>query len=171
MIFALGSWHRAPKALGISRGLSVLLKILHLLIFACAGSSLLHVGFLQLQQARATLPCSEWASHCGGFSCCGAGGFGCTGFSSCGAQASLLRSTWNLPGPGIEPVFPALAGGFLSTVPVGKSLSVSLYTNETTHRWGKTASRQSPERPPWKGQGLGTGFSHQRPIKSVMPVQ
>ena len=28
---------------------------------------------------------------------------------------------WNLPGPGIEPVFPALAGAFLPTVPPGKA--------------------------------------------------
>ena len=28
---------------------------------------------------------------------------------------------WDLPGPGLEPVFPALAGGFLTTVPAGKS--------------------------------------------------
>ena len=28
---------------------------------------------------------------------------------------------WNLPGPGIEPTSPALAGGFLSSVPLGKS--------------------------------------------------
>ena len=27
---------------------------------------------------------------------------------------------WNLPGPGIEPVFSALAGGFLATEPPGK---------------------------------------------------
>ena len=27
---------------------------------------------------------------------------------------------WDLPGLGIEPVSPALAGGFLSTVPPGK---------------------------------------------------
>ena len=27
---------------------------------------------------------------------------------------------WDLPGPGLEPVFPALAGGFLTTVPPGK---------------------------------------------------
>ena len=30
---------------------------------------------------------------------------------------------WDLPGPGLEPVFPALAGGFLTTVPPGKSCS------------------------------------------------
>ena len=27
---------------------------------------------------------------------------------------------WDLPGPGLEPVSPALAGGFLITVPPGK---------------------------------------------------
>ena len=32
---------------------------------------------------------------------------------------------WDLPGPGIEPVSPALAGGFLTTAPPGKSLLVS----------------------------------------------
>ena len=55
----------------------------------------------------------------------GAGG---GGFSSCscglrsgGALAYLLCSKWNLPGPGIESVSPALADEFLSTVPPGKS--------------------------------------------------
>ena len=28
---------------------------------------------------------------------------------------------WDLPGPGLKPVSPALAGGFLITVPPGKS--------------------------------------------------
>ena len=27
---------------------------------------------------------------------------------------------WDLPGPGLEPMSPALAGGFLTTVPPGK---------------------------------------------------
>ena len=37
--------------------------------------------------------------------------------SSCGAQAQSLGAwygMWNLPGPGIESMFPALAGGFLT---------------------------------------------------------
>ena len=34
----------------------------------------------------------------------------------------LLRGMWDLPGPGIEPVSPALAGGSLTTGPPGKSL-------------------------------------------------
>ena len=42
--------------------------------------------------------------------------------SSCGARALLLRGMWDLPGPGMEPVSPALAGGFLTTAPPGKSL-------------------------------------------------
>ena len=40
--------------------------------------------------------------------------------SSCGARAQLLHSMRDLPGPGLEPVSPALAGGFLTTVPLGK---------------------------------------------------
>ena len=28
---------------------------------------------------------------------------------------------WDLPGPGLEPVYPALAEGFLTTAPPGKS--------------------------------------------------
>ena len=34
------------------------------------------------------------------------------GLSTCEAQASLLRGTWDLPRPGIEPTSAALAGGF-----------------------------------------------------------
>ena len=74
-----------------------------ILIFDCAGSSLLHAGFLSLPGAGATLGCSAWASHRGGFSCCGAQALRHTGFSSCsswalqlglsscGAQTQLLR--------------------------------------------------------------------------------
>ena len=40
--------------------------------------------------------------------------------SSCGARAQLLRGMWDLPGPGIEPMSPALAGGLPTTVPPGK---------------------------------------------------
>ena len=47
----------------------------------------------------------------------------CTAFSSCGAQAYLFHSMRDLPGPGIKPVSPALAGGLLSTAPLGKSVT------------------------------------------------
>ena len=48
------------------------------------------------------------------------------GLSRCGTQAQLLRGMWDLPGPGTEPVSPALAGGFLTTVPPGKPHKCSL---------------------------------------------
>ena len=104
------------------------------------GSSLLLAGFLQLGRAGATLRCCAWASHCGGFSCCGAQALGTRAtvvvahglsscgsqalehrLSSCGARAQLLRGMWDLPGPRLEPVSPALEGGFLITEPPGKS--------------------------------------------------
>ena len=37
--------------------------------------------------------------------------------SSCGSRARLLRGMWNLPRPGLEPMSPALAGGFPTTAP------------------------------------------------------
>ena len=96
-------------------------------IFGCIGFSLLHMGFLQLRQAGPTLRCGAWTSHCGGFPCCRARAPGARasvvvarGLSSCGAWAQLLRSMWDLPRSGIEPVSPALAGGFLIIVPPGK---------------------------------------------------
>ena len=41
--------------------------------------------------------------------------------SNCGSRAQLLRGTWDLPRPGLEPASPALAGRFLTTAPPGKS--------------------------------------------------
>ena len=40
--------------------------------------------------------------------------------SSCGSRAQLLRGMWDLPGPGLEPVSPALAGRLSTTAPPGK---------------------------------------------------
>ena len=40
--------------------------------------------------------------------------------SSCGSRAQLLRGMWDLPRPGLEPIFPALAGRFSTTAPPGK---------------------------------------------------
>ena len=105
----------------------------------CIESLLLHADFLWLRWAGATLCCGAQASHCGGFSCCRAWALGtrtsvavacwlsscglqaleCS-LSSCGTWAYLLRSMWDLPGPGLKPVSPALASRFLTTVPSGK---------------------------------------------------
>ena len=102
---------------------------LFIFIFGCVGSSLLHLGFLQLQRVGATLRCGARASPYGGFSCCAVWALGMRAsvvvaheLSSCGAWAQLLRGMWDLPGPGLKPMSPALAGRFLSTAPPGKSL-------------------------------------------------
>ena len=49
-------------------------------------------------------------------------GIGAFRLSSCDTRAYLPCGMWDLPGPRIEPVFPELAVGFLTTGPVGKSL-------------------------------------------------
>ena len=46
--------------------------------------------------------------------------------SSCGSRAQLLRSMWDLPRPGLEPVSAALAGRFSTTAPPGKPLRVGI---------------------------------------------
>ena len=43
----------------------------------------------------------------------------------------MLRGRWDLPGPGLEPVSPALTGRFLTTAPPGKSQRYVLFKN-----WG-----------------------------------
>ena len=124
------------------RGSNFFKKIdLFIFIFGCVGSLLLPAGFIQLRRAGAVLRCSVRASHCGGFSCCGARALGTRAsvvvarglsscglralecrFSSCGSRAQLLSGMWDLPRPGIKPLFPALAGRLLTIVPPGKSL-------------------------------------------------
>ena len=40
--------------------------------------------------------------------------------SNCGSWTQLLRGTWDLPRPGLEPVCPALAGRLSTSAPPGK---------------------------------------------------
>ena len=63
--------------------LIIIIIFFNLFIFGYIGSSLLRVGSLWLQGAGATLRCSVWASHCGGFSC---------GAGALGAQASVVAA-------------------------------------------------------------------------------
>ena len=93
-------------------------------------------AFLSLWRAGLLCCCSARASH--GFSCCRTRALGCTGFSSysswalehrlssCGTQAQLLLGMWDLPGSGIEPMSPVLAGGFFTTEPPRKPLDLYL---------------------------------------------
>ena len=40
---------------------------------------------------------------------------------------------WDLPGPGLKPVSPALAGGFLITAPPGKPLKLCFFKEAFHH--------------------------------------
>ena len=93
----------------------------------CAGSSMLRVGFLQLQWAVVTLSCSTLASHCSGLSCCTAQALG-TWVSVVAACSSTARAQYLWPHglcchvacgiltrPGTNLVSLALQGGFLTT--------------------------------------------------------
>ena len=105
----------------------LLFIIAYAFIFGCTGSLLLCSGFLQLQWVGATLHCSVQASHCSGFSCCGAqilgtwaSVFAAQGLNRCSAWALIAHAMCSLPGPGTEPMSPALSDGVLSTVSPGK---------------------------------------------------
>ena len=89
-------------------------------IFGCAGV-FIAASMLSLVAASRAGP---WL-WCAGFSSrwpllLQSTGSGYMGFSSCGAWAYLFLGMWNLPRAGIEPVSPALPGGFLTIEPPGK---------------------------------------------------
>ena len=109
------------------------------LVLAALGRCCCVRAFSSFLRAGAPLHCGARASHCRGFFCCGARALGMRAsvvgacglsscglqalerrISSCGSRAQLLRGMWDLPRPGLEPVSPALAGGFLTTAPPGK---------------------------------------------------
>ena len=76
----------------------------------------------------------------GGFPCCRARALGARTsvvvahrLSSCGTRAQW--GMWDLPAPGLEPMSPALAGGFLSTVPPGKPC-IQCFKGETLLQYG-----------------------------------
>ena len=85
--------------------------ILFVYLWLCwLGLFLCSRGFFSCSKRGLLSHCRAQASHCGGFSCCWVWVLGCISFRSCGTWAYLPRSMWDLLGPGIEPVSPALAG-------------------------------------------------------------
>ena len=90
----------------------------------CAGSSLLCAFFSSCSKKGLLSSCSVRAPHCGGFSWVAEHGL--WGFSSCGAHAQLFHGIWDLSGPGIEPMSPALTDRFFTTELLGKTLSDKL---------------------------------------------
>ena len=99
-------------------------------LFCCtrAFSSCSEQGYSSLQCAgvslRWLLLLQSTGSRCTGFSSCGSRALEHR-LSSCGARTQLLQGMWDLPGPGLEPMSHALAGGFLTTASPGKP---ALYT-------------------------------------------
>ena len=98
---------------------------LHWVFVAARGLSLVagSKGYSSLQCAGFSL---RWllllwrtGSRRAGFSSCGSQALE-SRLSSCGARVLLLRGVWDLPGLGLEPVSPTLAGRFLTTAPPGK---------------------------------------------------
>ena len=131
---ALGAWslshwttREVPCSLYFKKYLFIYTLYLTVLGFHCClvfFSSCSEQGLLSSRSAQ--------VFHCGGFSYCWSQALGREGFSSCGSRAReyrlnscgewtlLLCSTWDLPGPEIEPMFTALAGGFFTMEPPGK---------------------------------------------------
>ena len=115
-----------------SLGVNFFFKIFYLLfIYGHAGSLLLHTGFLYLQrwsEQGQLAGCGAWASHCGGFSCCGARALELVG-SVVVAHGLSRPETCEIfiPRPGIKSVAPSLAGRFLTTGPPGESLGFNFF--------------------------------------------
>ena len=109
------------------------------LLFIAACGLLIVVASLVEEhglQAHGLQQCGMQAQQCGSWA------LECR-LSSCGAWAQLLRGMWDLPRPGLEPVSPALAGGFLITAPPGKSLASHFHTNTLKSRkceWRQNAA-------------------------------
>ena len=109
---------------------------IYLFVFGCSGSSLLCTAFsscgeLGLLIATVRRPLTVVASPAEehGLQACRLQQLRHAGsvvvarralerrLSSCGARAQSLHGMWDPPGPGIEPVSLALAGGFSTTAP------------------------------------------------------
>ena len=90
------------------------------------GVSVLFLNF-NLFLAVLSLCCSVQASHYSGFSSRGARALRRVGLSICGMP---LHGKWDLPRSGIEPVFPALGGGFLTPGPPENPLIPTLTQSE-----------------------------------------
>ena len=83
-----------------------------------------HVGSVVVArglQSAGSVVVAQALGHAG-FSSCGLQALEWR-LSSCGTQIQLLHGMWDLPGPGLEPMSPELAGGFLTTAPPGRPSS------------------------------------------------
>ena len=108
-----------------------------LFISGCTGASLLRVDLLQLRCMGLSLRGISrrrgrlWVLRLQWLWCVGSR----VRLRSCGGW--LLCGAWSLPQPGIEPVSPVLAGGFLTSRPLGKPLVIERpsHGRHTFLRW------------------------------------
>ena len=104
-----------------ARGLSLVEVSGDYSLLQCLGFSLRWLPFAAEHRwalgARASVVVARRLSSCGSQA------LECR-LSSCGTWAYLLCGMWDLPGPGLEPMYPALAGRFLTTAPPGKPYCV-----------------------------------------------
>ena len=131
---------RLPFKISLEAGLTILFY--NWFIYGRAGSWLLLGLFSSCGEQGLLSSCSAWASHCGGFSCCGAQAVGYSGTWPLGSRAQaqslwfmglVVCGTWDLPRPGIKPVSPAVPGRFFTTEPAGKPLVLPL--NPSPQSW------------------------------------
>ena len=105
----------APRYFGYLGQEIIFISFIYLFGFGCTGSLLQLAGF--------SLPwlLFLWSVGSRAHGLRGARPPGPAGFSSCGTQAQFPHRMWGLPGPVIQPVSRALAGGFLTTGPLEMS--------------------------------------------------
>ena len=93
---------------------------LQCMVYLLAALGLCCCVWARSRRERGTVLCQELPARSDGFSAVehvlGAGGL-----SVCGSWAWRPHGRWRVSGPGIELVSPALAGGFLTPGPLGKS--------------------------------------------------
>ena len=83
--------------------------------------------------AVASLVCGAWAPEHSGFSSCSSEALEHR-LSSSGTQVLFPHGMWDLPGLGIKPVSPALAGGFFTTTLAGKPRKGFLKNDTCVHK-------------------------------------
>ena len=130
----------------------ILFLFIYLFIFGCVGLRLCARAFSSCSERGAllipvrgplTIAASPAAEH----------RLQTRRLSSCGSRAQLLRGTWDLPRPGLEPVSPALAGRFSTTAPPGKPPDSSFIKCQVISSF--SASFLHYQLSPWAARDVG----------------
>ena len=102
------------------------------LIFGCTASLLLHRGFSSCGKQRLLSSCGARASHCSGFSCCGAQALGHKGSA---LVVYRLSCSWNVASSWTRDrtLSSAVSGRFFTTEPPGKlqRIILTLYVGDS----------------------------------------